>query len=778
MASESSTGRVIAGRYRIVRSLGSGAHGVVDLAADELHGGRLVAVKRLEGLLGAGDPEPAAERLRWFSHPHWAEVLDEGRLPDHGRFQVTRFVPGTSLDAVRGPASPDEVWTFLEDGARVLAALHGLGLIHYDVTPGNWIREERAGGEVAFTLTDGGLANAGPVKGIARGTPRFMAPEVTEGKPHDHRADLYSLGLVAFLLATGRDPFEGGAGEVLGQRRREDAPGVRSLRAELPEALERVIAMLLERDPGRRPESGAALLRRIAEARGVAVPEVSEMEAVALATGGPLVGRSAEVARFRRACRAIAELAGNASPAGGPGEAFEPVLVVHGPPGSGGTRLLREFAAIARTEDVAALTLSGRDGAADRRSPLRRLADALAELTGVPAAQIASTRFESRPGRGEDAGSSGGDARMIERFVEVCERSASRTPVVLLVEDFADLGPTVQETLRVLSRHLLSRSEHPDGRARPRIVLAVDHGPEDPAAFLIPDSHEPRRPCVPLVPLDAAAARSLLASRLPGYEPPEGDLSTLLTASEGLPRFLVGLVSEGLRRGDARREGTGWIWVTDRVSAYPVDRALPPQAARALERLPAAARRLLLQLVLLEESAPQAIVDALSDAPTLAALVATPLVVLSHEDTLQRYAPASQAVKDALSEAADFPQRASAREALLTALASVPAPELAAEHARLHMDAGDPARAVAILAATKEPLSPAARLRAQSVLHRAFAAAPHLLDDADTRSLASHHLFSAHPNPAFASLLQRSLENRTTPQDLESSLRLAEYLLA
>ena len=52
-------------------------------------------------------------------------------------------------------------------------------------------------------LTDGGLAHIGPVEGVARGTPLYMAPEVTEVGEHDHRADLYSLGLVAFRLATG-----------------------------------------------------------------------------------------------------------------------------------------------------------------------------------------------------------------------------------------------------------------------------------------------------------------------------------------------------------------------------------------------------------------------------------------------------------------------------------------------------------------------------------------------------------------------------------------------
>src|SRR5262245_4099538 len=186
--SEAAT-RILAGRYRSVRPLGAGAHGTVDLAEDILDGGRFVAVKRIEGIVGAGDPEPAESTMRWFLHPQWAEILDEGRLGELGRFQVSRYVAGESLDRLALPLPEEQVWRLIEDGARVLSALHGLGVVHYDVTPGNLVREEGPGG-ASFVLTDGGLASLGPVKGIARGTPMYMAPELTEAAGHDHRVDL------------------------------------------------------------------------------------------------------------------------------------------------------------------------------------------------------------------------------------------------------------------------------------------------------------------------------------------------------------------------------------------------------------------------------------------------------------------------------------------------------------------------------------------------------------------------------------------------------------
>ncbi|MEZ6006908.1 MAG: protein kinase [Planctomycetota bacterium] len=109
----------------------------------------------------------------------------------------------------------------------MLGALHRRGLIHYDVTPGNWMLEWRDGSH--FVLTDGGLAHVGAIRGFGRGTPRYMAPEMTQEGEHDHRVDLYSLGLVAFRLASGREPIEGRAGEVLGRRRKERAPRLREV---------------------------------------------------------------------------------------------------------------------------------------------------------------------------------------------------------------------------------------------------------------------------------------------------------------------------------------------------------------------------------------------------------------------------------------------------------------------------------------------------------------------------------------------------------------------
>lgn len=777
--------RIVGGRYRVVRTLGAGAHGTVDLAEDLLNGGRRVAVKRLEAIVGAGDPEPAAEILRWMLHPSWAEILDEGRLDEHGRFQVSRYVPGHSLDRIELPRPVEEVMQLLEDGARVLRALHWRGLIHYDVTPGNWLREETPQG-ARFTLTDGGLASLGAVRGFARGSPAFMAPEVLEGTPHDHRADLYSLGLVAWRALTGRDPHGvGGAGEILGRRRRVAAPALRSVRPDAPAGLERILAALLERDPSRRPSDGSALLSLLAEAGWApAMEDLRPEEAASAAEGGAFVGRGDALVRFRTACQTLASDAPPASDRPAPtdpvhsgstpaavssrGPTADTVLLLHGPSGSGGTRLAQELAARARTEGIATLSLSAREGAADRRSILRRIADGLGGLLGRPI-------LLGAPREGSEAAerAAAADARATEMLVEACEQVAGEVPFVLVIEDFSELPGAAKESLRVLVRHLLARSEHLDGRRAPRLLLVIDHGPDDPGAMLIPDSVEPRRPVVELPPLSPTEVGALIADRLPGIELPATDLEAIHRACGGLPRMLTALLSEGLRRRDVRTIETRWIWMVEALRSYRPARTLPPSTARALEAIDPAARDTLVRLSLLDDPATDAVAEALADNVTLARLVSGGLLTRSHVGDEVRYAPASRALRDHLRE--DTPEALERhRRTVLSVLTAVPQPDLVVDEARLRADLGEPSLAIERLAAATPTLSPSARLAATTLLADVVEAHPSALASASVRAHATHFLLPGPAGGRLADAIFRALPPTPDPADDETRIRLAE----
>jgi signal transduction histidine kinase/CheY-like chemotaxis protein/tetratricopeptide (TPR) repeat protein len=495
-------------------------------------------------------------------------------------------------------------------------------------------------------------------------------------------------------------------------------------------------------------------------------------EAVAAAVGGGLVGRAEPLARFRAACQAMLTDVTPTPADGTPGPRRTPtldtVLVVSGPAGSGATRLLREMAAVARGDGIATLALSARDGAADRRSALRRIADALGALLGEKA-----PLRHGREGRGTADLGAGSEARATERFVDLCERAAARTPVVLLVEDFAELPPATQEGLRVLSRHLLARVEHPDGRRPPRFLLVVDHGPDDPAGLLIPDAEDPRRPVLALPALTAAEIGVLVADRLPGMELPAPDLDALRATSEGLPHTVTALLAEGLRRGDVRRVDARWIWMVDDLRSYRPSRSVPPAVQRALDASGREARAALAQLALLDEPAPEAVALELADEPTLAGLVAGGLLARSHVGDDVRYAPISRALRDLLRH--DDPATLVAHRAvLLAALARRPQLDLVPDEARLLAEAGDAPRALARLSAAGPSLLAAARVRAASIAADLCASTPGLLADASARLHATSLLVQGPVGNRISDTIVAALPKPPTSADDEVRVRLSE----
>lgn len=733
MPTDAIQGRILLGRYRIARLLGSGAHGRVYLAEDLVRGGERLALKLVEGLVGGGSDDPAQRALRWFRHPNWAEILDAGRCGEYDWFQATRFVEGRSLAQLDAPQPVEWVWRLLEDGARVLRALHRRGLIHYDVTPGN-VLVEGPPDAPRFVLTDGGLANLGPVHGFARGTPLYMAPEVTEDRNHDCRADLYSLGLVAYRLATGADPLSGGAGDVLGRRRREPAPHVRDRRPEIPEALDALIASLLQPDPARRMASGDELLARLAQLRP-GTPEVLPTEAVAAATSGALVGRDGVVERFGRVLDTLVDRVPPSVPAPAVSHP-EQVLLLEGPSGSGATRLARELAAVARVQEVPVLLLAGREGAPDRRNPLRRLVDGLVTLQRAPGATAPQVVLASR-GSGTSDRDEGahGDGRAIEKFLAVAEESARRAPFVLIVEDFSDLPPLAQEAVRVLSRHLLGRAERATGQTPLPIVLVVDLGLEPAERLANPDSVDVRRAVATLPPLTLDEISKLAGERFPGLALPQADLQALALASDAQPANVATLLAEAYRRGDLHREDGAWIWNVERVRTYGTVRRLPPPHEEALRAATPALRRFLDRLSLADAEVPIASARALwsrlgaGDVPT------TPLLSVREHGEAVLLTLATPALRRVLVEALAPQARAACATDLLSALDAHPDPRTLTDRIALRITLGQHGAALALASEQTATLTADQRAALQPLLLSLAQSDPALLASPRSRSL-------------------------------------------
>lgn len=256
------------GPYRLVDRLGHGAMAQVyrGLAPD----GREVAVKLLhphltgdEGFLARFHRE--AEAAGRLDHPHIVKILDYGREGDL-HYLVMELVDGPSLQAMlrdrTHPLTPAEAVALIAPLADALDYAHRQGVIHRDVKPSNILL--RGGRLDDPVLTDFGVARmveatVATQAGALLGTPAYMAPEQGEGKPGDERSDIYALGVILYELLTGQPPFQADSPyAVILRHIHTPPPPPRSLRPDLPPALEAVVLRALEKDPAARYPSAAA----------------------------------------------------------------------------------------------------------------------------------------------------------------------------------------------------------------------------------------------------------------------------------------------------------------------------------------------------------------------------------------------------------------------------------------------------------------------------------------------------------------------------------------
>jgi beta-lactam-binding protein with PASTA domain/serine/threonine protein kinase len=267
------------GRYHMVERIAAGGMGEVFRAHDAVLA-REVAIKVLHRSL-AGDPafvdrfRREARAAAGLAHPNIVNVYDWGAV-EGVYYMVMEYVRGPSVRHLlneQGRMEPAQAAEILRQTLLALGHAHHEGLVHRDMKPENLLvtREgivKVADFGLARAYADGRVTQAGAVTG----TVQYLAPEQIRGEPADPRSDLYSLGIVAYELLTGKLPFTGETAMAIAYKHLSDrVPAPSSILPDLPDELDGFVAAATDRDRELRPES-ADVMRMDLDALSAQLP--------------------------------------------------------------------------------------------------------------------------------------------------------------------------------------------------------------------------------------------------------------------------------------------------------------------------------------------------------------------------------------------------------------------------------------------------------------------------------------------------------------------------
>ena len=268
-------------RFEILTHVANGGMASVWAAEDRVLG-RRVAVKLLAEQF-VGDARAKVRFMRearaaaaLSSHPHVVTIFDVGEHEGRPYIVMEYLAGGSVADAVQDGQSvpPDRALTWLRAAASALDAAHERDVVHRDVKPSNLLLDEHGRLAVAdFGIARVALDESLTATGQILGTASYTSPEQVRGEPATAASDLYSLGVVAQRLLTGRRPFV--ADNFVAQARAhvdEDPLPASVVEPRLPAAVDPVILRALAKDPAARWPSGAAFVDALERALGRGEP--------------------------------------------------------------------------------------------------------------------------------------------------------------------------------------------------------------------------------------------------------------------------------------------------------------------------------------------------------------------------------------------------------------------------------------------------------------------------------------------------------------------------
>jgi tetratricopeptide (TPR) repeat protein len=716
------------GPYQVLGTLGAGAMATVYWAR-HTESGEMAALKTVLGPRESLLPRIRREiqALARIRHPGIVRILDSG-TQDGVPWYAMELIEGVTLrehvPPLQSRLSEPELAERLSLVRRLCAALaylHGEGLIHRDLKPGNVL--VRPGGRpvlVDFGLVSGGPGLAGrealDIEVSAAGTPMYMAPEQIRGELLDARADLYALGCILYELLTGRPPFRGRTRlHILQAHLTQAALPPSSLVPELSRELDALVLRLLAKRPAERMGYADDVAAALASLGARAAPDEAAPRARAYLYRPGFAGRREALSAIEEALEALRRGQGG-------------LLLIGGESGIGKTRLAMEAARQAEGTQIRVLTgecLPGQEAGGGPLHPLRRTLQAVADrcrergpqemerLLGRRArvlglyepALLALPGLEAAPEPAElpaEAAVLRLYRALAETFAALAEEPSATDPKsapVLLILD--DLQWADDLTLGLLDFLLRTGSL----QRAPLLVVGAYRLEETGKGLRgVLGSAAARR--IELGRLDAEAVGSIVGDMLALVPPPPLFTAFLSERSGGNPFFVAEYLRTAVAEGLLYREEAGRWMVAERregssaqelYEALPLPRSVHDLVARRLDGLSEPARRVLEVAAVLGRDPDETLLEAAARQAGLLDLDA--LEELQARQVLEAYeGPALRFLHDQIWEVAlgriELPRRLQLHRAAAEALERRPErDESLAMLGRHWQEAGEPARA-------------------------------------------------------------------------------------
>jgi eukaryotic-like serine/threonine-protein kinase len=568
---------LVRGRYRIEHVLGEGGMGRIWLAED-LQDLRQVALKEMQVPEGLS-PSKVEELVLMFRHEFFAmtklqhpgtlKVFDCGMTEAGNRYITMEVVGGKDLSTVarEQPLDTRTLYRILIQMAQVLAFIHARLYVHCDIKASN-VRFMEDG---TIKLMDFGVMHqlGTPSPGKLKGTLEYMAPEWQRGANIDGRADLYSLGVMAYFLATRRLPFKRQSPAALLADHLTRPPPKPSTICPVEPALEEIILLLLAKDPRDRYQNAGELLEALCRASGEPLPEEPLSARASYLHVPEVVGRESELEQLMNT---LAEADWGQSRA----------VLLGAPAGVGKSRLLQEFELQAKLAEIAFGMGQCR---AEGLAPLAPLTQALRSLVPLTPSEMVErlgpllSRLVPSLATGPMPAFKDAGAEQIAIFgalTEWLQAVGTRHTFVLCFEDLQWADAATLEVLNVIIRALNNTRGMVVGSFRSDALSRLS------LAFQTVDEGITSR--LDLAPLSVRHVETLVQLALPALQVPPDFVTRLHAITAGNAFFATECLRALVEEGALRRLGGRWMATSDLAT-----RKLPVTIEQAvLERLAAA----------------------------------------------------------------------------------------------------------------------------------------------------------------------------------------------